>query len=321
MPLFGVVQALAYTPDGKELITGGRSLPLFAGALQRWDCRAMAASGEPLISQAAMEGNDLAVSPDGTLIAVGQADKRVLLYDRKLRNPRLLIAHQFPVEQVAFSPDGKLLATRSSDFDGSNSELLVWDVQARRLKFNLEAPHQVLSMTFSPTGQLAHALRDGTVRLWQSGKAGPIIWGPQRRVPRMPLVEQVVLLRYSLDGRLLAIGTETRKLFILEAATGKVRHAVKAHAVEISALAFSPEGQTLATGATDRTIRLWDPALGVERLILDAGDPVRALAFSPDGRQLAAGLEPDILTTEQDPAKLAERLFPIKVWQAPRTRR
>ena len=73
-----------------------------------------------------------------------------------------------------------------------------------------------------------------------------------------------------------------------DAATGKLRVSLEGHTARVTCLAVSPDGQTLASGSIDGTIRLWDPVAGQERGVLRGQDgPVRALAFAADGKVLA----------------------------------
>ena len=77
---------------------------------------------------------------------------------------------------------------------------------------------------------------------------------------------------------------------IWDSATGKELFALKGHAGEVSSVAFSPDGQRLASASDDQTVKIWDSATGKELFALKghAGE-VMSVAFSPDGQRLASG--------------------------------
>ena len=77
---------------------------------------------------------------------------------------------------------------------------------------------------------------------------------------------------------------------IWDSATGKELFALKGHAGWVNSVAFSPDGQRLASGSNDRTVKLWDSATGKELFALKGhAGPVHSVAFSPDGQRLASG--------------------------------
>ncbi|MFF1341500.1 trypsin-like peptidase domain-containing protein [Streptomyces sp. NPDC058290] len=194
-------------------------------------------------------------------------------------NPRLP-GHTAPVLSVTFSPDGRFLATGSSD-----NTVRLWDVATGTTRTKL-AGHTapVLSVAFSPDGRtLATGSSDNTVRLWDAATGTTRATLAGHTVP-------VLSVAFSPDARTVATGSGDNTVRLWDAATGKLYATLAGHTDEVLSVAFSPDGRTLATGSSDNTVRLWDVDTGTTRATL-AGHtaPVLSVAFSPDGRTLATG--------------------------------
>ncbi|MFH8223590.1 AAA family ATPase [Streptomyces sp. NPDC018057] len=202
-----------------------------------------------------------------------------------------LAGHSSSVYAVAFSPDGRTLATGSYD-----RTVRLWRVAGRH-----ERPEAVLgghdaavnSVAFAPHGRLlASGSLDRTLRIWDVG--GP---RPPRRLARVVAGSDAVNgVAFAPDGRRLATAGGDRTLRIWDISTpDRPRQlAVRtAHRDELETVAFSPDGRTLATGGRDRTVRLWDvgrPDRPRPLAVLRCHhDAVKTLAYSPDGRTLASG--------------------------------
>ena len=96
---------------------------------------------------------------------------------------------------------------------------------------------------------------------------------------------------YSPDGTRLAVASRIG-IWIYDAATGEELDLLTRYAGEVYSVSFSPNGQTLASGSWDTTIRLWDVMTGDHKKTLEGhGSSVRSVAFSPDGQTLASGSE------------------------------
>ena len=189
-----------------------------------------------------------------------------------------LTGHHGLVRCVAFSLDGRLLAT-----GGDDRTARLWDPATGEHRRTLPGHHgPVRGVAFSPDGRLlATASDDGTARLWDPAT------GEHRRT--LPGHDSTVLgLAFSLDGRLLATASWDRTARLWDPATGEHRRTLTGHDGEVTGVAFSPDGRLLATAGGDGTARLWDPATGEHRHTLTGhSGGVGAVAFSPDGRLLA----------------------------------
>ncbi len=230
---------------------------------------------------------------------------RVLVWnisDGKLKHQ--LIGHNGVVWGVAFSPDGKILASGSTD-----TTVRLWKVSNGEPFGGSLRGHDntVFGVTFSPDGKTlasaaASGSNDGEVRLWDvpSGNLLPI-----SPLLHHPLPGQSSTwarsVAFSPTGEILATGsTEDARVRLWRVSSGELEHVLVGHTGWVESLAFSPDGTLLASGSTDATIRLWQVADGtlLTTLQLDKEELdkmgfeetwVWCLAFSPDGRLLASG--------------------------------
>ena len=236
---------------------------------------------------------------------------------------RTLTGHTGMVRYVAFSPDGKLLATASDDGtarlwnpatgdclrnlagDGSmtvmgvafslDGKLLatagldgarLWNPATGDCLRTLSGPGSGLRarVAFSPDGRLlATTGFDGTPRLWN-----PATGDCLRTLTGHDMADLILGVAFSPDGQMLATGSSDHTARLWNPATGDCLRTLTDHTDQVLGVAFSPDGQLLATGGSDHTARLWNLATGdCLRTLTDHTEAVSAVAFSPDGRLLA----------------------------------
>jgi WD40 repeat protein/serine/threonine protein kinase len=199
----------------------------------------------------------------------------------RLAHPNSLLTftgHTAAVVQLAYSPDGKRLVSRSAD--GTVKE---WDVatgqEIRAIKLK-DYPQGRGWAQYSPDGkQIVAASRDGTMKVWDATT------GQQLRTVKSPIAPgDLVSQALGPDGKWVALGNVDGTVALCDATTGQVVHTLKGDTAIAWQLAFSPDGQRLSC-THNPMLRVWDVTTGQ---VLHTLKDVRHVAFSPDGNRLAS---------------------------------
>ena len=264
-----------------------------------------------------------AVSPDGRRVAAGvsaardPANRGVWLSapDAPDTPPVRLPGVPPTVHHMAFSPDGKTLATIHRD-----GRLRLTDVVTQKEVAAFQAggvDHNFVAFTADGKELITAAGQGLTVKRWTA--AGKLVW-QFTDTQELGRVSPdwggfFVGMALSPDDKAVAIATIDREVWLLDAATGTLRTEdgsgarvrLRGHTSDIQRVAFDPTGTRLATAALDGTVRLWDAAHGHALLNLSGhSGPVYAVAFSADGTGVASTSHREIRVWDGRRAKWRE---------------
>jgi WD40 repeat protein len=308
------VFSVAYSPDGQTLASGSRD-----NTIKLWNVKTgkllqtLTGHSDPV--------NSVAYSPDGQTLASGSDDDTIKLWNVKTGNLlQTVTGHSDSVYSVAYSPDGQTLASGSSD-----NTIKLWNVKTGNLLQTVTGhSDSVYSVAYSPDGQtVASASGDKTIKIWQipafiskapvqqtqSQVSQPPVSTPQSQPVTIPAPQTTIPVKNTKLRKLLIaailglIGTQIYGYarygvfpvnpisIIANLSSGiSLEKTLTGHSSLVWSVAYSPDGQTLASGSHDTTIKLWNIKTGNLLQTFTAHFvSVNSVVYSPDGQTLASG--------------------------------
>ncbi|MEI2578304.1 nSTAND1 domain-containing NTPase [Scytonema sp. PRP1] len=222
-------------------------------------------------------GENLEKMPEQILPSVQTSLERVMEADRELLT---FFGHKGSVSSVAFSPNGKMIASASAD-----KTVRLWDIEGNAIGQPFRGhKHLVTSVAFSPDREMiVSGSHDKTLQLWD-------IEGNPIGQPFQGHKDIVRSVTFSPNGKMIASASADKTVRLWDIEGNTIGQPFRGHGGLVSSVAFGPDGQMIASASGDMTVRLWDiEGNTIGQPFRGRGGLVSSVAFSPDGQMIVSG--------------------------------
>lgn len=283
------IEEVCWNPDGTEFVSADPDGKVRISMIDPGDQEIVYDDGAPVLGISVRKSDGQVASGNGRNVEIRDATGKML---------RSLTGDSDYVQDLTYSPDGKLLASAVGDGSidvwdpdsGEHIQLLekhkgivksvaftadstrvvsggldetvkVWSVDSGKLLHTLKGHgHRVYDVDCSPDGKLiASAAWDRTLCFWDTETGKKLHKArPKKRQGASSSSKRYTSLAFSPDGNYVAAGTHAQEIYFFDAKTGHEKARFRGHDRGIISLAFNPDGSRLASGSTDQTVRLWD---------------------------------------------------------------
>ena len=271
------VRSVAFSPDSQLIASGSED-----STIKIWNL----STGKEICTLSGHSDvvRSVTFSPDGQTLASGSDDKTIKLWNvetgKEICN---WSGHSKEVTTVCISPDGQTLASGSDD-----KTVKVWNLKTGKKKLIITKDLVYFkSFAFSPDGQIIAIGCDNWIILWSLSKQDET-----RIIVPSPPLKDLTAVTFSPDGQTLA-SSNNNTIQLRQLSTTKLLRIISVYSDQINrvqSIAISPDGHILASGGSDKTIKLWNLETGELLCTLNAHSRgVNSVVFSPDGQTLASG--------------------------------
>jgi len=272
----GPIYSLALSPDGRYLALGSAKKIMIWDGERSGELRSIESGEHDILS--------LAFSPDSQRLAVGSYLTIDLLEVQTGRRETTLSGHTNYIQALTFSPDGRLLASGSR---GSDTDIYIWNIiqdgLLKRLTYPTPQAEIISGLAFTPDQRwLASVGLDRTIRIWNVVRKTTDVHLTLFDPSSTPLT-----IAFSLDKKLLAVGTREGPLVLYRLKDGKILRTMAGHHGKVLALEFSRDGRRLISIGEDQTIRRWRVATGTEIDSQSLGDEIELGGIAADRKHFA----------------------------------